>query len=99
MTLQVELVHFTGCPNAARARENLRQALEVAGLGTGWEEWDLTGAATPPRVQGYGSPTVLVNGRDVTGGTPEGSAMSCRADGAPAVSVILGALRGQAREG
>lgn len=88
----IELIHFQSCPNAGLARANLRQALSRSGLRADWTEWDLESEGLPERARGYGSPTVLVNGVDVTGGAAGSAGMSCRADGAPAVEVILRAL-------
>ena len=61
----VELVYFTGCPNTDRARENIRSALREIGRAKQWVEWDLEDGATPERYRSYGSPTVLVGGKDV----------------------------------
>jgi hypothetical protein len=85
----IELVYFDGCPNADQARANLRAALD----GGAWREWNLTSPDTPERLRRYGSPTVLIDGRDVTGegGTTSG-AMACRADGAPSPDVIRDGL-------
>lgn len=94
MTHQIELVHFTGCPHAAQARENLRLALRTSGARDPWSEWDLAAPEAPERVRGYGSPTILVNGADVSGGGPEGGELSCRVSGAPSVEAILNALGG-----
>lgn len=88
----IDLVYFEGCPNAERARENLRAALREAGLQTDWAEWDLSSGTTPERYRRHGSPTVLVDGEDVTGGGADAVAMACRADGAPSVATILDRL-------
>lgn len=94
MTRSVELVFFEGCPNAQHARENIRTALASLGLREAWQEWDQKGTDVPDHVRGYGSPTVLVDGKDVTGGGAVGGmALACRADGPPAVEVIATALR------
>lgn len=89
---KVELVYFEGCPNAERARHNIRAALEGAGETPRWDEWDLTSESTPARYRRYGSPTVLVDGEDVTGDGPAAVATACRADGPPSVSSIAGKL-------
>jgi hypothetical protein len=89
----IGLVYFEGCPNAKVAKENLAEAMRSGGLPEEWKEWDLMAPSTPGWVKQFGSPTVLVNGKDVTGDGPGASAMACRADGAPEVSVILKALR------
>lgn len=94
----IELVLFEGCPNAPKARENLRAALERAGPESDWTEWNLEARELPDRLTRYGSPTVLIDGEDVTGkekaevAVDEGG-LACRADGAPSVDQILRALR------
>jgi hypothetical protein len=85
---RIELVYFDGCPNADRARANLEAAL---GAGS-WREWNLSSGDTPERFRRHGSPTVLVDGRDVTGEGEANAAMACRADGVPSVELIREAL-------
>jgi hypothetical protein len=85
----VELLIFQGCPHAECARTNLRAALEKAGAPATWKEWDLAADATPQQYRRYGSPTVLVNGADVTGDWGTAAAMACRTDGAPSVEEIF----------
>lgn len=87
---EIELVYFDGCPNAEQARANLRAVVDD----DSWKEWNLSSSDTPDRFRHYGSPTVLVDGRDVTGDTGETEGMACRADGAPAPEVIEEALSG-----
>ena len=48
--------------------------------------------STPEDFHRYGSPTVLIDGKDVTGDGP-GNAMACRADGAPSVDIIAEKLQ------
>ncbi len=88
----VELVVFRGCTHAEQARRNLHAALEASGRAPEWVEWDRESADTPERLRVYGSPTVLVDGRDVTGAVGEAKGAACRADGAPTVSQIRAAL-------
>lgn len=80
----IELVYFDGCPNAEKARENLRTVL---GAGS-WSEWNLSAEDTPDEFRQYGSPTVLVDGHDITGEAGGNAAMACRADGAPSQDLI-----------
>lgn len=97
----VELIYDPDCPNIARARMALLHAFARAGLTPAWTEWDRGGADSPAHVRGYGSPTILVNGRDVAGAAPGEGAPSCRlyageagaSAGAPAVAQIVDALR------
>ena len=91
-TPNIELVYFEGCPNAVQARENIKAAAEASGQPIEWAEWDLLATSTPEDIKRYGSPTVLVDGHDVTGDRPGNSAMACRADGAPSVERIAALL-------
>jgi len=89
----IELVYFEGCPNALTARENIRAAVaEAFSEPVEWSEWDLMAESTPEVFKRFGSPTVLVDGHDVTGDGPGNNAMACRADGAPSVAVIAASL-------
>lgn len=98
----VELIYFRECPNISLARERLLQAFATAGITPQWQEWERDDPASPAHARAYGSPTILVNGRDVTGMEPlrEG-ASACRVytlassatDGAPNVDTITTALR------
>lgn len=97
----VELIYFSGCPNVPLARERLQQAFVIAGLTPQWREWERDDPASPVYARAYGSPTILVNGRDVTGMKPSADGTgACRVymqesgviDGAPAVDIIATAL-------
>ncbi len=92
MTPRVELIHFEGCPHAAAARQELRRALEQGGLEPQWSEWDTGADNTPEGYRGFGSPTVLIDGEAVGGGTP-GSGMGCAVGGAPSAEAILALLQ------
>lgn len=89
---RIDLLYFEGCPNAGRARDSLRQAIGEISDSITWTEWDLADDATPAEFRRHGSPTILVNGKDVTGGGAGAVALACRADGAPDVATILRAL-------
>jgi hypothetical protein len=93
---KVELVYFEGCPHVGSARSHLRTALAEAGVATEWAEWDTDLPATPDPFRKFGSPTVLVDGRDVVGGV-EGSGRGCVVSGAPSVAKIVAALQARAR--
>jgi mercuric ion transport protein len=87
----VDLVFDADCPNVDDARALLRTALVAAGLPVEWREWEHDGADTPAQLRGLGSPTILVNGIDVSGAeeTDDGAerANYCR------VYIIDGGLR------
>ena len=92
LKLEIELIYFEGCPNTEPARANLRRALETLNLAFEWQEWEQGDPRAPEYVRQYGSPTVLLNGRDVTGVEPGLGGAACRADGAPSVDVIKAAV-------
>ena len=102
--MTVELVYDKDCPNAEEARTTLRRALTEAGLAAQWREWEASSDATPAHLRRYGSPTVLVNGRDVTGAEPSDGA-SCRVyevartrSGVPPAGLIVRALVAAAQQ-
>jgi hypothetical protein len=99
----IELVYDQDCPNVDRARAAIRQALVALGAPLTWREWDCAADATPVSLRVLGSPTILVNGRDVAcadSAELQPDASSCRiyrddcgcVCGAPSVELILGAL-------
>ncbi|MEW5852409.1 MAG: MerC domain-containing protein [Myxococcota bacterium] len=74
----VELIFDDTCPNVEPAREQLRTALTQLGLPLAWTEWRRDDPASPPYVRQYGSPTVLVDGRDVVRVPDTDGAACCR---------------------
>ncbi len=97
----IELIFNSDCPNADAAREQLRQALRLAGREPTWVEWDRESPDSPAHASRFGSPTILVNGRDISGKDTESDASSCRVyqnenggfGGAPSPEDILSAIR------
>ena len=85
----IELIFFEGCPNVDQARNNLRSALQSVDADITWTEWDLRSDSTPEGLRSYGSPTVLIDGRDVTGDSASIGALACRVDGVPSAALIL----------
>lgn len=99
MSRRVELVTARDCPNAEAARKQLRRAFDHAGLRPEWEEWDRDNPDAPAHVQQYGSPTILVGGRDVAGEGTQSAASCCRVyqtdeglRGVPTIELIVAAL-------
>jgi hypothetical protein len=96
-SMLVQLLYFPGCPHVAAARtalwEVLRQTTERPEL----EEIDVTAPETPEHLRHWGSPTILVDGLDISGGSPSG--VSCRlypgpdGPGAPTKDLIVSAIR------
>ena len=99
MTVRIELVWEASCPNVAAAREVVRAALSAAGLPERWSEWQIGVDALPERARGFGSPTILVDGRDVADQAASGADDCCRVyrtasglRGVPAVEAVLARL-------
>ncbi len=90
--MRIELIYFDGCPHAERARANIHSALRLTGMRAEVIDREQGDPAVPAHVMEYGSPTVLVEGNDVTGAVNGGTAASCRAEGAPTVELIRAAL-------
>ena len=96
----VELITDPDCPHVEAARTQLRRALAALDLPAEWQEWDRARPDAPAHALRYGSPTVLVNGRDVAGDGTEADANCCRVypsadggvQGTPSVEAITAAL-------
>lgn len=67
--MKVQLLSFPGCPNAENARARLLQAFSALGLAASFEEVDVSGQQCAAVLRRWGSPTILVDGRDVAGET------------------------------
>lgn len=96
----IDLIYDRECPNLGAARERLGCALRDLGLAERWREWDLGDSQAPAEFRRYGSPTILINGRDVAGSEPQVEGATCRLyrddlgrpAGAPSVEAIRLAL-------
>ncbi len=93
--MKVELIYFEGCPNAAPARNNLERAVADAGCGCKITEWKQGDAKAPDYIRHYGSPTILIDGKDIMG-VSDGGADTSRLyeGGVPSVATIQAALKG-----
>lgn len=100
---KIQMVYDANCPNIDAARAAIRGALTAIGAPLMWQEFERRDPALPVTLRDLGSPSVLVNGRDVgcEGGTMSlATANSCRVYqddcgcicGAPSVRLILRAL-------
>jgi hypothetical protein len=98
---KVELIYDADCPNVDAARQQLRRAFQELGQSPDWKEWDRGAPSSPAHARQYGSPTILVDGKDVTGASPSDGADCCRVyrsehDGlqrVPPIETITSALR------
>jgi hypothetical protein len=103
--LAVDLVYDSDCPHVTAARATLMRAFSRAEVQPKWSEHRIGDPSAPPRTRGYGSPTVLVDGRDVAGLEPAAE-VCCRiyttATGstqAPSVEQIASAMALSAQRG
>ncbi len=111
MKVEIELIYSADCPNVDLARNRLASAFSVLGMHPEWVEWERQDPAAPEYAVRYGSPTVLINGRDVAAGlaapgpaaaSRAGEADSCRVypasagfDRAPSIEQLVEAMRWQ----
>lgn len=101
--MSVELIYDHDCPNVAPARANLLRAFAETGVVAKWTEWERSSPETPAHAHHFGSPAILVNGKDIAD-LPPNAASCCRiyssADGkpsgVPSVELISRALRVEA---
>ena len=87
--MKIQLLHFGGCPNVDATRVALRTALAAENVEAAVEEIDVERPDAPAWARGWGSPTILVDGQDVTG-QDRSNASSCRLypGGAPSIAAI-----------
>jgi len=101
--MKVELIYEKTCPNIQAAREQLIKAFTQAGITPHWSEWESNEPETPDYARAYGSPTILVEGKDVSGEQSTDTPVCCRVylgtdsknRGIPALSDIVNALQAQ----
>jgi mercuric ion transport protein len=106
-TTRAELIYDRDCPNVPKARARLLRAFAEEGVSPRWLEWEREDPASPTYVRGYGSPTILVDGKDVEGVLPSNDIRCCRLyahpltgfQWAPSVESIVSALRGGGQPG
>jgi hypothetical protein len=75
---KVELIFDADCPNVAAARSLLIKAFTQTGVSARWREWERSAPDSPEYARRFGSPTILVNERDVGGGAPGVCNAGCR---------------------
>lgn len=91
--MKIQLLYFEGCPNLEPARAALRDAMVAEQIAQEVEEIDVQSPTTPEELRGWGSPTILVDGKDISG-AERTAAAACRlyATGAPNVAEIRATL-------
>lgn len=100
----VEFVYEKTCPYIEAARQRLIEAFGVAGIAPAWSEWEASDPEAPDHVRPYGSPTILVDGKDVTGLPVEEASSCCRIyalegdeRGVPRLDQIVAALTAETK--
>ena len=76
---KVQFLSFAGCPLERQARTELEKALAECGLDR-YENVDIMAEQTVEELKSWGSPTILVNGKDGTG-HQGGDGVGCRVYG------------------
>ena len=63
--LKIELIYDRDCPNILQIRALIHDVLAELHLKEELIEWDRSVETSPSYVKKYGSPTILINGKDV----------------------------------
>lgn len=74
---EIVLIYADDCPHVDQARAQLRLALEGAGRTPVWTEWNREDADAPALSRTFGSPTILVHGKDVDPGPGRAADANC----------------------
>jgi mercuric ion transport protein len=93
--MRVDLIYDLDCPNVPAARTALVRAFVAAGMAPSWRE-HCSADGLVLELDGFGSPTILVDGRDVMGEAPSGGPCCRLYPGgavAPPPDAIVAALR------
>lgn len=95
---KVEIVVDSKCPNQKQVEERVKEAFALINRKPKYSVWVSDEEASPDYAKQFGSPTVLVNGKDVAGELP-GNKDCCRIydnggkiDGAPSAEIIATAI-------
>lgn len=99
--MKIELIFDSTCPNVEATRQAIKNACSMFKLDLKWKEWDRSDTDAPEYVRKFGSPTVLVNGKDIDGHFEASMADCCRlygvrdghSQGAPSAETIADAIR------
>lgn len=70
--MKVELVYDKECPNIQGTRNQLSQAFQSLKLKSNWIEWERSSPNCPHYARDFGSPTILINQKDILNEKPSG---------------------------
>jgi hypothetical protein len=76
--MKVELLYFYGCPSWETALQNVRDACALEGLTWAIEQVEVRGDDDAAERRFLGSPSIIVDGRDMWPETRSAYYMSCR---------------------
>ncbi len=101
MMAAVELIYDSGCPNVVLSRSKLLQAFSALNIKPHWLEWEINDVNAPAYVRQCGSPTILVDGKDVDEVKTSGNTNHCRLyiqsdntiTGVPSIENIINAIQ------
>ncbi len=104
--MNVELIYDADCPNVAATRSVLITAFTQTGTSARWKEWERSSPGSPAYAQSFGSPTILVDGRDVSSASAMDGSGACRIyvdasgrlSGVPPLEDLIAALTNAAAE-
>lgn len=95
----VELLYEKSCPFVDAARSHLAEAFRRVGQPPEWVEWEASDPEAPNHARSYGSPAILVDGKDVASVPVTEVGHCCRIydlqgenRGAPPLDLIISAL-------
>ena len=76
--MTLDLLYLPGCPNHGATASLVRSVLQAEGLKAEFNEIPVTDHEQAEAVGFPGSPTLLVNGRDIETGSPSQVGFACR---------------------
>ncbi|MGH9776255.1 MAG: hypothetical protein ACRD50_15075 [Candidatus Acidiferrales bacterium] len=96
--MKIELLYVPDCPHRALALDRLREALAAEGIAEHISEILVSDSRMAQSLPFAGSPTILLNGRDIAASSPSPTfGPACRlyegGEGAPSLSSLREALR------
>ena len=89
--IKIEIQHFRGCPNSPEMIHRVKEAIKGSEEKIEYNEVLVESNELAEKLKFRGSPTVLINGKDIEGREePESAALNCRVyeNGLPTVEEI-----------
>ncbi len=91
LKIKIEIQHFDDCPNSPKLIQRVKEAIKYYVKNIQYEEILVTSNEEAQRIGFRGSPTLLINGKDIEDlPVPKEPALMCRfySDGLPSVDAI-----------